>query len=210
MIHDVLTDLLREADASAPPPPAPQGVAEHVRGRAGIQARRRRATAVVVLPLTVAGVAVLLLRERTPLDPSPHVMSSGAMPSAPAGSPAPLDAAASLAEVRRLRSEAAGRLAVAQGLTARRELRRRAAEALALSDAARATSLSREREKAALTLLDHADRLRRDLKEVDAALAAYRRTVELFPDTAWAAVARRRIEELQPDARRVTTGSSLT
>jgi hypothetical protein len=39
--------------------------------------------------------------------------------------------------------------------------------------------------------------LRRDLRQVDAALAAYRRAAELFPETQWAAVARQRIDELK-------------
>ena len=125
--------------------------------------------------------------------------------------PPAADATVLLAETRRLESEAAIHLAVASGLAARRDLRRRAAETAADDrGAAPVTSLRLEREKAALTLLDHADRLRRDLRELDAALAAYRQTVELFPDTPWAALARRRIEEMVPDARRVAQDGPLT
>ena len=215
MSRDLLSDLLRDADASAPPPPAPRGVAERVRARSRARDRRRRATALVVLPVGVATVAALLLRDRAPVDAIRRVAASQATTAVASTGPTtaaapPVDPTAALDEARRLQSEASIQLAVARGLNARRELRRRASERAGSTDLARGTSLRGEREMAALTLLDHADRLRRDLKEVDAALATYRRTVELFPDTAWAAVARRRIEELRPDARGVRADRSLT
>ena len=45
---------------------------------------------------------------------------------------------------------------------------------------------------------------------VDAALAAYRRTIQLFPDTKWAAVAKQRIHELRPDAALARPHNELT
>ena len=48
------------------------------------------------------------------------------------------------------------------------------------------------------------------LKQVDAALAAYRRTIELFPGTRLAAVAKQRIDQFKPDARAPAAGASLS
>ena len=217
MSRDPLDDLLHDADRSAPPPPSPRDLAEKVRGRARARTVRRRAAVAVVLPLAIAGTAALLFRKSVPTDTShPVATTNPSTRDAVAVKPetaSSADRAALLAEARRLESEASVRLAVAGKLAARRDRRRREAE-LATAPGGMAApgvaSLEVEREKAALTLLDHGDRLRRDLKEVDAALAAYRRTVELFPDTRWAAVAQRRLEEIRPDSRRAAADPSLS
>jgi hypothetical protein len=52
-----------------------------------------------------------------------------------------------------------------------------------------------QRDRAALTLIYEADQAARD-KQTSRALAAYRRTIELFPTTYGAAVARQRLKEM--------------
>ena len=102
-------------------------------------------------------------------------------------------------------------MAVANETMKRADRRRRLSRASeSLAAATPPSTIGDQRDRAALTLLDHGDRLRRDLKEVDAALAAYRRTIELFPDTKWAAVAKQRIHELRPDAALARQHNQLT
>ena len=194
-----LADLLHEADEAAPPPPTPVRLAEAVRARSRTVAFRRRVVAVAALPLVAIAPAAWLIRGAPPA-PGDHAASRASLPTTipapPAnGFPLPAEAAA-------LKAEASLRLAVADALRLRDERRRRPARSFdARPPMNLVDSIESEREKAALTLLDHADRLRRDLKQADAALAAYRRTIELFPETRWAAVAKQRIEDLKPDAR---------
>jgi hypothetical protein len=176
MTHDALTDLLREADAVAPPPPATERLAQKVYRRARRRSRRRNFSAAVAVVVCVAA-AVSLVRKTTTQQPRRFA--------------AVVDAG----EISRLRSDAAMHLKVADAVLSRAQRRARASH---LRDTP--VTIESEREKAALALLDHGDRLRRDLKQVDAALDAYRRTVDLFPDTRWAAVARERIARLKPGA----------
>ena len=209
--RDELADLLHRADDIAPPPPAPRDLALRVRARAHARARRQRLAAVAAVPVLLLGASTLVLLRRPsgPKQPAPlaHHRTVDPRPD-PTSSQ---DDAVLLAEAARLRTDADLRLSVAEGLRARARRRADAArtvERLVAADAL--PSLDAEREKAALTLLDHADRLRRDLNQVNDALAAYRRTIELFPGTRWAAVAKRRIDELNPDARIDKNPPSIT
>jgi hypothetical protein len=178
MTHDPLADLLREADAAAPPPPATDRLADKVYRQARTRSRRRNFSAAVAV---VACIAAAVSFVRKPTAPQPTRVAAVVDP----------------AELSRLRSDAAMHLKVADAVLSRTQRRARTAR---LRDTP--VTIESEREKAALALLDHGDRLRRDLKEVNAALDAYRRTIELFPDTRWAAVARERISQLMPGAAR--------
>ena len=177
MTHDVLTDLLRDADAAAPPPPATDRLAEKVFRRARTRSRRRRLFAAAAVVACSAALLWSFPKSMTPPQPGRGVAAIDPM------------------EISRLRADAAMHLKVADAVASRT---RRRAGTTQVRDTP--VTIESEREKAALALLDHGDRLGRDLKEVDAALAAYRRTVELFPDTGWAAVARERIARLKPGA----------
>ena len=203
-----LHDLLADADASAPPPPAMGSLADIVRNRARARDRRRRAGAVGALLLAVGAVSVVAFR---PSGPSTSPTAQTHLPQHGAQLTPVFDAAAAAAEAASLRAEAARRLTVANEAMKRADRRRRLSRAAeSLAAASPLPTVGDERDRAALTLLDHGDRLRRDLKEVDAALAAYRRTIELFPDTKWAAVAKQRIHELRPDAALVRPHDQLT
>ena len=192
MNPDSLAELLRRADDAAPPPPAPAGLAEKVRRRARVQSRRRLAAAALLLPLVL--IAAVVWKPHSPWRESVPVTTTIQF--------APPVAYTASVEATRLRAEASLRISTVDALRsrlARREKAERARQLLAGAEVP--DSIAAERDRAALTMLDHADRLRRDLKQLDAALAAYRRTVDLFPETRWAAVARKRIEQLKPDAR---------
>ena len=122
---------------------------------------------------------------------------SPTVPDVPA---APVTRLASNAEFDRARAEAGARLAAAEWLVAGERRRSRLVRlnvALASAAPTNDSRVAAFSEEAALTLVGHADRLKSRANSPTDALAAYRRAVELFPDTPWAAVARQRIEQLQ-------------
>jgi hypothetical protein len=200
-----LDELLREADESAPPPPMAARLADQVRARSHARTVRRRTAAVVALPLMVAIVAAALFHTRRPTEQSPVAKS------VPLTAPSRGESLPTLAAAQSLRADAALTMSVVHGLRAREQRRLRLTEARErLLQSNVPDSIDSELDRAALTMLDHGDRLRRDLKQVDAAVAAYRRTIELFPQTRWAAVAKKRIEQLMPDARGNDARRSLT
>ena len=184
---DPLADLLKTTDSAFGPPPLPSDLAGTVRRRAKRRTRQRVAGISVVL-VTSLGIAALLLRH--PERPPVVVIRPPAPP--PATDPRDLET-----RLRQLRAQADTQHATLERWRRSLETRRRLdhVHAALAAAAPSAEVISVERERAALILLDHADRLRRELKQEDAARAAYRRTMELFPDTRWAAVARQRMEQ---------------
>ncbi len=56
--------------------------------------------------------------------------------------------------------------------------------------------LDEQRELAAYTIIERGDRLLRQSNDESAAAAAYRRAIELFPDSAQASIARQRLEHM--------------
>jgi hypothetical protein len=188
MTEGRLAELLRVADA--PPPTEVADLARRVRGAAQTRARRRQVAAATLTLIGVAVGATFWMTREHPRVAAPPLARAARAPVSPT-------------TVARLKSEAQVHSTVATAVHAR-ELRRR----LSVPDAAATVEL--ERDKAALAMLDHAERLRRDLRQVDAALATYRRTAELFPGTRWAAVAKERIEQIKPGARRTRSEHTLT
>jgi len=197
MNDPILTQLLRDADDAAPPPPPVPGLARQVRARAAARARQRRMAVAALLPVALV---VLAAAEHRFAGRNVGRVVTSTRPVSPDQAPRP-DAAPMLAESKRLVAQAEWHQSAAASLDALRRRRERMARAREVLDETGADPVMRERERAALSLLDHAERLRRDLKQPDAALETYRRTIELFPDTRWANVARQRIDELKPDAR---------
>jgi hypothetical protein len=200
MSDDRLSNLLREIDATSPPPPL-AGLASAVLRRARARSRRRRVV-VTTIVLFVPTAAALSWFARRPDASKDHVAVQP---------PAAMDFEALQAESARLQAEADLQTEIARRLGTRQEQRERVArESTRPAKGAHVPTLRSERDRAALTLLDHGDRLRRELKQVDAARAAYRRTIELFPETHWAVVAKQRVEQLEPDARDHNSPAGLT
>jgi hypothetical protein len=200
-------ELLRRADDAAPPPPVTAGLAREIRDLAAARTRHQLIAASIVLPVLLVGMMAALTWPGARRHP--HDVAQLQRP-AEAKTAASADDALLIIEFNRLKAEADSHEFAANSLDAARRRRERAARARELLSTADADPVARERESAALALLDHGDRLRRDLNQVDAALAAYRRTIELFPGTRWAAVARQRIDQLKPDARGPAAGASLS
>jgi len=207
MNEPTLTSLLTQADDAAPPPPVAPGLARVVRARAAARARRQVVAASLCVPM-VAVALVMSLQAPRRGDRHPGVTLSTRPTTG--GPTAPVTAANLKAESERLALEAARHQAAAESLDALRRRRDRATWAREVVANTDTDAITRERNRAALSLLDHGDRLRRDLKQPDAAMDAYRRTIELFPDTHWAGVAKQRIDQLKPDARGSFTGPSLS
>ena len=183
---DSLAELLKATDSAFGPLPPPSDLAGVVRRRAKRRGRQRVAGSVVVL-IASLGIAALLLRH-----PEPPLIVVIQPPAPSATDPRELET-----QLRQLRAQADTEHATLERWRRSRDSRRRLERVHAALHASTPSPdvVAVERERAALILLDHADRLRRELKEEEAARAAYRRTIELFPDTRWAAVARQRMEQ---------------
>lgn len=190
-MSDPLKELLRRADAAAGPPPEMQG---DLAGRARALARRRRTARMIVRAAAVAatavGLGILAMQFRTG-GPGRRVVEE-----------TPTSSAAEIAELRaeiaRLNAEAESRMAVVRRMLAAEanykllaELRRELAKPTA------AERMRRQIDRAAFVMVYQADHLMDPEDDREAVAATYRRVVELFGQTAWADVARRRLQELQ-------------
>jgi hypothetical protein len=192
MSADWLKQVLQQADAMAGGPPEMSGnLAWRVRLRA---TRRRRvrvgfsAAAVIVL---AAGATWLWPRAST----SPQMPDESRIVDA---RPPQADAKQLRAELERLRREADTRLAVFHREEEILEEMRHFDELSKqppLPDAV--ANVRREADQAAYVIVRQADRMCRELDLCQSAEVRYRRVVELFPDSRWAAVARQRLSELE-------------
>jgi hypothetical protein len=172
--RDPLEQLLRSADAS-PPGRSDSDLVGQVRRRARRSDRIRSTVASALVLIGVAIGAVALLQ------PSTHQPPTALAP----------DPIAVKAELARLDQEADRHSALADQMmqteisTARPNL------------AELARDLQRERDEAALSLIYEAETLAPLPAQRPAAVALYRRAIDLFPQTHWAALAKQRLEALQ-------------
>jgi hypothetical protein len=181
---DELQHLLRRADTSAPPPAfetaSPAGLAAKVHKRFV----RRRAVRTTALALaTIALVAAAMI----PSVRKPH-SPIVAGPTAPTLSPAELNQrTASLSLEADLHTLTAAKLAAPKPSA-------RKATLLTLHDPS--SDMQLQRDRAALILVYEANQHVREKRPADA-IATYRRTVELFPQSRWADVARQKLKEIE-------------
>jgi len=205
-----LRQLLREADASAPPHASSGDLARRVRARA--RQRRRTAQSVAVAAFVLASVAGAGLRlarlqfNRQHL--AKHVTPPGRVDPSPAPVPSPPPRPAVIVDAERLRRENAQLEAEARLhlLTAEAMLRREASASRAASAARSAEQVARRpdpiveiaagRGQAAQTMLRYGDRLLRE-PDPKAAAVAYERVLELFPSTPEADSARQRLAQIK-------------
>ncbi len=181
MTHDPFRQLLQDAELSAVPP-RPAGVDFPAAIRRRLQRRqniRRRTIGVAVL-LLAGGLVSLHLRPRQKI--------ASVVPQA-----TPQELRAQIA--------ALDQTATLHALTAQKLLAMEHSQRLRdkLKAAERSDPLAEiqfQRDRAALTLVYQADRLMRQ-KEPGQAIAAYRRAIQLFPESRWAAVARQKLIEIK-------------
>lgn len=195
-MDDALRQLLLEADL--PAPPAPGGSAgsfaagvrrRHARRR---RARRVAASASLAAALVLATTVVLVRRSSPPAERSVASIGEPPAPAAPGLAPAavpPADVLSMDNVVAAIHERTAERLMASAA-------RRGAALGARPRAGVAATDVQRERDRAALILVYDADRQARENRAADA-IAAYRRAIELFPQTHWAEVARRRLQAMQ-------------
>jgi hypothetical protein len=170
------------------------GLADKVRLLARRRRRRRRVAAGSVLTVAVAVSALSAFRQAHDGPGNQEVVQT--VPLAP---PAPVQVVTA-AELQRAKADAEAQLAATRTLLAVERRRRgldRLNRALAATGPEARAPAPPFRAQAALMLVGHAERLNTRANQPAEALAAYRRTVELFPDTPSAAVARQRIQELE-------------
>jgi hypothetical protein len=181
--NDALEQLLRHADAAASAPPLLTDVSMCVRRRH----RRRRTVKAVAVAIVFAAVPLLFvtLFTRTPQPPAVVINH----PQAPSQAP-------TRADLARLDLQAAlHEETAAQLIQATAAARVQAASAAVVVDDTVLIHVREQRDRAALTLVYEADQAARQ-KQTHRAVAAYRRTIELFPKTYAAAVARQRLKEM--------------
>lgn len=208
MNQDPLESLLRAADERAGLPEMPADLAARVRRRA---ARRRNRWVGGVS--TAAAILLCLSLWKLGSTAIPPVSSPDSEIAAlePANSEtiqetreiARSDAAKIRAEIDRLNREANFQSTLVRELSRAgevsrllKEIHRRADynEQACLPDAV--ANVRRQADEAAYVVVAHADRMCRDLHQSAAAAERYRWVAEYFPESCWAAVARRRLAEL--------------
>jgi len=186
-VTDSLEQLLRATDAANParsPSVDPAGAAQRVRTRRRAQQLRIRAISAAACVLLVIAGGVWLGMRPSPAT-SPHrtiVKATGAQPSSTRPVTATLVAFDLQSE---LHEQTAARLIRSGDARATR----RVTAVSAIAD------VQTQRDRAALILVYEAERSARENRTRDA-VASYRRTIELFPHSPWAQVARERLKEL--------------
>ena len=171
---DALEQLLRSADAANPPPPGRRDLAGTVQRR---RSRRRRArVAAASLTMVALAFAVALTIFRQPPEPAPLAAAPVMMP--------PQLTPETMAQIHELTVQA----------VEARQIERRASERRA--PVAAAPSPRELRDRAALILIYDADQHLRARRRDDA-VARYQRTIELFPQSPWADLARQRLKQIQ-------------
>jgi hypothetical protein len=173
-MSDRLSQLLRDADASAPAAvrrDTPGDIAHAVRRRRRREIIRTRAITAACVVIGVLALGFSLRRDR----PAAEIVQKK-QPETPAVTLArlDLDVDARVAE-----------------LTAQRLL---SAEAQRRAPAARRVDVQEQSDRAALVLVYEGDGYARGKRATDA-IAAYQRAIELFPQSRWADVARQRLKE---------------
>ncbi|MCA9245185.1 MAG: hypothetical protein KDA32_14600 [Phycisphaerales bacterium] len=187
MNESKLIQLLRAADVS--PPTGRAQLAERVRRRAANeQARRQSRLALSGLAAAIAVAALLTPSVSQIRQDTPRVVA------APEARPA-----LSVDDITRLRAEIA-QIDAELARLRDSELPRVSAETIVANAIARARvevalETRRSTDAAARTLVEKGDRLCFEYRECEAAAAVWRDVQQLFPGTAWATLADRRLTE---------------
>jgi hypothetical protein len=194
MTHDPLQQLLCRADAVAETPTIPAGeLVQRVRAELHRRQIRARLTGAGVLAAALLAVAITVSFRTAPRQVATKVPTSTIRPTARSDDgPTPARLAQRLAA---LRSEADARESAIDAVLAR-EARARATPRVPQADPL--AQIAAQRDLGAMALVRQADRRYRETgpTNVTAAVAAYGRVLELFPNTRGATVARQRLSEI--------------
>lgn len=202
MSEDPIKELLRKVDLAAGPPNSQGDLVARVfrlaRRRAAVT--RWAAAAGIVLALGAAGLMVRIAGPGGAQRPQGQLADAQRRPSTsidtPNGPPAAQTPGSRLrAEIASLRAEADSRAAVVEHMLAAEQRRK----SLARYRRQRAwpdpgEQVERRMDRAALAMVFQADRMYGQTETRAPAMAIYHRTIELFPESRWADVARQRLE----------------
>lgn len=181
MNDERLRELLRCADADSAGPSAMPELAQRVRGLAR---RRRMVRAVGVVALIVVGAVVAMVQLNRP--------------SAPLAQDPTIDPSVADQRLAVLQTEAEYHSALAERMwEAETQARRVARAERIVATVSPLRQIEREMDRAAMLAIQDADRMLRELNQHEEAAAEYRRTIELFPQSHWAAVAKNRLERIR-------------
>jgi hypothetical protein len=184
MSRDALEQLLRTADAAAPPAPLADDLAARVHNRLARRRQYRAVAAAAAVLMLIVGVAISIALHEPAAPAPPLAMHPATTSSAVTVAVGETDLLLT-AELHELTAE---KLLTARRTTAAEPPRRELTNA-AVSD------VRFQRDRAALILVYDADRLAQENRPA-AAIAGYRRAVELFPTSHWARVARERLAQI--------------
>jgi len=205
MAEDWLGDVLRQADASAPPAQVRPDLAGRVQMRIVRRQRFRVRTRAVAAAIVLAAALTVPWRADGIADgprlghgARPPVQQQGYGSTSPTGLDALLNEVGQLERViavhadtaELLRERAAQRAAEA----ARKERLREIAEKLQMPSPD--DQLREQVERAVVTLVRHGYRLQHDLDDTAAAETVYRQAAALAPESPWGQVARQQLEQM--------------
>ena len=176
VMRETLEQLLRTTDAANPPPDRLNDLATAVNNRRVRRRRVRVASATATAVLAVVLATVLMMHKTPSRVPAPFAVVPAARPAEMS-----IQAQARLHEL------------TIERLEHRRERRKASASVAAV---AFAPSPGELRDRAALILIYDADQHLQSHRRDDA-VAMYRRTIELFPQSHWATIARQRLKQLE-------------
>ncbi len=191
MKRESLDILLMQADGDAVTPQFDSGeLCASVYALADRRRRIRRVGAAGMAVVLVCGTGLWVNGMRTDRVSPVVLQSETVLP----GDPSHGDPETLKREIRQLCAEADGSLRMAQLLIESRTRNARlSAYRKRASDADPLMVVRREAEVTARIMVEHADRLSRRPDTQASATRAWRRTIDLFPKTAWARIARERI-----------------
>ena len=183
MSDDAIRSLLRQADEAGDAPSPPPDLAGRVM-RLAARRRRRRATLAAVSAAVCLAVAV---GAAALLGPDGQETAGRAE-----------EAALLRQEIARLELRAQTSLAIAERMIALEDQRRAAPPAKPRRTIDPELMIQHEMDKAARSMVQMAARMAVDKDRRAEAVATYRRTIALFPQTTWAVVARQRLKKAFP------------
>jgi len=187
MREDKIPSLLRDADRTAGPPNPVSVDFSAIRRRA----RQRRLVRSVV-PLAAAAVVLVALSIWTAVIRTDRA----------AGEQEKIAALENEVRVLQARTDAALKLIrqMVENEQRQRRLDQLQAELTSIPDPLE--EVQKQVETTAFIMVYQADRMYRELDQRDSAIRAYRRTIELFPQTESAEAARQRLKQIETESRK--------
>jgi hypothetical protein len=190
MKADPIADLLQRADRAAGAPAGPSELADRVRRKARRRRSFRIAAGAVAAGVVVSAGAALWLGRFQPGQDRPIVQKP----------PSREELARLRDEIRRLRDQADSQAAIVRHMLALMQKQENGLEELRqqLARPDPAEQVQSQIDRAAFIILCQAERMSRQEALRPSAVEAYRRVLQLFPQSRWAVVARKKLSEIRP------------